>query len=82
MYQPELDHEEQWIAKYRAALAASPRRRVSLLDHFVTRCQNLSEKLAIRFRHTLGNVQDVVKRCGLGKGWITSIPTRRLRRQS
>jgi hypothetical protein len=78
----QLDREEQWIAKYRAALDASPSRRVSLLEHFVVTWQRVSEKLAGEFRRTLSDMPHVMNLCRLGKGWVASLPMHRLRRQS
>lgn len=77
MQTQELDREEQWIAKYRAALAASPSRRVSLFDPFAMSWQSLFEKPAIRFRHISGEKLHVMNRCRLGKGCITSFPMAR-----
>jgi hypothetical protein len=82
MQTQKLDREEQWIAKYRSALDAFPRKRVSPFDHLANIWKRLSEKLAIRFRHTLGEMQNVMHHCRSDKGWTTRLPMRRLRRQS
>jgi hypothetical protein len=79
----EFDREQQWIAKYRAALDTCPNQQRSLFQHFVIGWQHLSERLATgsvdRFHERM---QTVSNRSQVDKRWMASLSLRRLRRQT